>query len=599
MWKCLNLILHRKSGSTLPDSSSNQNLADKFAEYFIDKISRISSAFPDFSPSPIERPNVIAPDFSTFATVSEGDVRKIIMHSPTKSCSLDPIPTFLVKECLDILIQPITQMVNLSLNEGVFIDPFKQAIVTPLIKKPSLAKDDLKNYRPVSGLSFISKVVERVVASQLKSHLAVNNLDNMNQSAYKAGHSTETALLKIKNYISFNLAQNKPTALVLLDLSAAFDTIHHSQLRNHLSSWFGFSGCVSKWFLSYTTNRKQSVKVLDSVSSSKELNCGVPQGSVLGPLLFTMYTAPLSVIISGFNGIKHHLYADDTQIYVSITTENASTSIPQLQNCLKSVQDWMAASKLKLNPSKTEFILFGSADQRKLLSALFPIDILGNKLSPVEKVRNLGVMFDAGFSFQSHISQIRKQCSFHIRDLARIRRYLSKSVAITLANALVSSRLDYCNSLLYGITALELKRLQGIQNTLCRIITRTSRYSSVRGHLKDLHWLPVRYRIEFKLCLITYKTMVYGMPPYFCPFVVPYCPSVSTRRSKPSNKFLTTYDFDYRVHKSKKHFDSCFSVAGPKLWNSLPLGARSANSLGVFRKLLKSHLFDLAFPPDQ
>ena len=118
------------------------------------------------------------------------------------------------------------------------------------------------------------------------------------------------------------------------------------------------------------TNQKQSVKVLDSVSSSKELNCGVPQGSVLGPLLFTMHTAPLSVIISGFNGIKHHLYADDTQIYVGITTENASTSIPQLQNFLKSVQDWMAASRLKLNPSKTEFILFGSADQRKLLSAL-------------------------------------------------------------------------------------------------------------------------------------------------------------------------------------------------------------------------------------
>ena len=157
----------------------------------------------------------------------------------------------------------------------------------------------------------------------------------------------------------------------------------------------------------------------------------------------------------------------------------------------------------------------------------------------------------------------RKQCSYHIHDLACIRRYISKSGTITLANALVSSCLDYCNSLLYGITALELKCLQHIQNTLCHILTRTSRYSSVRGHLKLLHWLPVKYRIQFKLCLITYKTMVYGMPPYFCPFVVPYCPFVSTRRSKLSHKFLTTYDFDYRVHKSKKHFDSCFLLLVP------------------------------------
>ena len=124
------------------------------------------------------------------------------MHSPTKSCLLDPILSFLVKECYDILIQQITGMVNLSLTEGVFIDPFNQAIVMPLIYKHSLAKDDLKNYRPVSGLSFISKAVERVVASQLKSHLATNHLDHMNQSAYKASHSTKTALLKIKNDIS-------------------------------------------------------------------------------------------------------------------------------------------------------------------------------------------------------------------------------------------------------------------------------------------------------------------------------------------------------------------------------------------------------------
>ena len=168
------------------------------------------------------------------------------------------------------------------------------------------------------------------------------------------------------------------------------------------------------------TNRKPSVKVLDTISSSK-LNCGVPQGLCTLATAFYYVHCFLSVVISGLSGIK----------------ENASTSIPQLQNCLKLVQDWMAASKLKLNPSKTEFILIGSANQRKLLSALFPINILGNKLSPVENVCNLGVMSNAGFSFPSHMSPICKQCSYHICDQARIRRFLSKSFAITLANSLV------------------------------------------------------------------------------------------------------------------------------------------------------------------
>ncbi len=597
MWKSLNSVLHRKPVSVLPDGASNQSLADKFADFFVDKITRIRDAFPVSSAPNIPPPHQSVPKFCSFAPVSEDDVRKVIMSSPTKSCSLDSFPTFLVKDCLSILLQPITRMVNLSLSRGVFIDKFKQAIVTPLIKKPSLFKDDLRNYRPISGLSFISKVIERVVAKQLKSHLSSNNMDNIHQSAYKSGHSTETALLKIKNDISLNLAQGKPTALVLLDLSAAFDTIDHQQLTDHLSSWYGFSGNVSKWFRSYLTGRKQSVKVFDAVSASKTLDCGVPQGSVLGPLLFVMYTAPLSFIISAFKSLTHHLYADDTQIYICITPQNASTAIPELQSCLESIQSWMAASKLKLNPSKTEFILFGSDAQRRQLSHLFPINILGNPLTPVDKVRNLGVLFDAGFSFTNQVSQIRKSCSYHIRDFARVRRHLTRSVAIILANALVSSRLDYCNSLLYGITGYNLRRLEGIQNSLCRIVTRASRYSSITPHLKSLHWLPIASRIQFKICLITFKTLLLGQPTYFVPLLVPYSCAVATRLSNPVNKKLSPYSFDYKIHKSKKHFNASYSVAGPKLWNSLPFECRTANSVGSFRKHLKSHLFRLAFPP--
>ena len=198
--------------------------------------------------------------------------------------------------------------------EGFVPSTWKQAVVTPLIKKTSLPKEELKNYRPLSGLCFISKLVERVVASQIKQHLDDNNLGNHYQSAYKTGHSTETALLCIKNDVHTSLSKGMPTALVLLDLSAAFDTIDHGVLLNCLTSWFGLGGVVLDWFSSYLAGRVQSVKVGDILSNPAELVSGVPQGSVLGPILFSLYTTPLSKVISAYEKISYHFYADDTQL---------------------------------------------------------------------------------------------------------------------------------------------------------------------------------------------------------------------------------------------------------------------------------------------
>ena len=165
-------------------------------------------------------------------------------------------------------------------------------MVTPLIKKPNLPSNDLKNYRLVSGLSFISKLIKCVVAKQLLEHIHVHNLDNLYQSAYKAGHSTETALLYIKNEIYFSLSKGETTALVLLDLSAAFNTIDHSTLLSCLRNWFGVSGSVLKWFTSYLTDRYQTIKIGSTLSDVCKLLFGESQGSVLGPLLFSLYTTP-------------------------------------------------------------------------------------------------------------------------------------------------------------------------------------------------------------------------------------------------------------------------------------------------------------------
>ena len=214
------------------------------------------------------------------------------MKSTSKSCSLDPWPTFLVLDYLDILITPITSIINASLEQGKCTDFFKQAHVTPILKKSSLDKEILKNYRPVSNLNFISKILERVVAVQLQTHLDhIGHIGLMTafQSAYRKHHSTESALLNIHNDILLNMAKGSVTALTLLDLSAAFDTIDHTILLDRLNVHYGISELALGSFKSYLSGRTHSVKVGNTLSHPAALQYGVPQGSFLGPILFSLH----------------------------------------------------------------------------------------------------------------------------------------------------------------------------------------------------------------------------------------------------------------------------------------------------------------------
>ena len=240
-------------------------------------------------------PDKEPPTFSSFQVVTESEVLMFIKEAPSKTCSLDPCRTHIVKQCIDILLPSLTKLVNLSLKNGIFPNLFKQAIVTPLLKKSTLSKEDLNSYRPVSGHSFLSKLVERIVAPQIRSHMDSHDLGNTFQSAW-VGHSTDTALC-IKNEIHLSLSKGLPTALVLLDLSAAFDTIDHDTLLSCLSARFGFAGSALKLFRSYLQDHFQSVKIGSSLSNLFKLKFGVPQGSVLGPLLFSLYTTPLGQVI--------------------------------------------------------------------------------------------------------------------------------------------------------------------------------------------------------------------------------------------------------------------------------------------------------------
>ena len=218
------------------------------------------------------------------------------------------------------------------------------------------------------------------------------------QSAYRKFHSTETALLRVQNDLNLAIDRKQLSALVLLDLPAAFDTIDHDILLNRLSTSFGISNSALSLLTSYLSCRSQAIHIGNESSSILPLSRGVPQGSVLGPLLFALYTTPISRVIEGLP-LKSHLYADDTQLYLSFSSSHADQSLAQLSSALDKVFSWFCANRLSVNPSKTEYLLIGTSQQRaKVLNSSLCFQNL--PLYPSQSARNLGVIFDSDLSFK-------------------------------------------------------------------------------------------------------------------------------------------------------------------------------------------------------
>ena len=531
---------------------------------------------------PQSPPSYTPPLLSTFSPATSEEVRLAILASSDATCASDVIPTKLLKLCLGALLPPITTLINLCLRDSVFPNAFKTSLVSPLLKKHSLPKDDLASYRPISNLSFISKILERIILSRINSHLSTFSSLSSFQSAYRKFHSVETALLRISNDILLAIDNQQVTALVLLDLSAAFDTIDHSILLSRLTSHFGISGPALQLLSSYITPRFQSVSIQSHTTLPAPLLSGVPQGSVLGPLLFTLYTTPLTHLLTSSN-IAFHLYADDTQLYISFSANDSVPCLDSLSTTLTSLYSWFVSNGLAINSSKTEFLILGTKQQRaKLLSPSLTFN--NSTIYPSNSTRNLGVTFDSELSFSQHISEICKSSYFIIRQLRQIRSSLDLKSSILLANALVSSKLDFCNSLFYNLSCNSLHRLQLIQNSAARFV-----FPSVRRHqhisptLQRLHWLPVSQRILFKIALITFKTLQSSFPSYLCDLLTPYSPSRTLRSSNKNLLFIPNL-------KSAAARRS-FSFAAPTVWNSLPLSLRTTTSLTTFRSKLKTFLF--------
>ena len=320
-----------------------------------------------------------------------------------------------------------------------------------MLKKASLDPEILINYRPVSNLPYLSKIVERVVAGQIRHHMDDNNLNNPVQSAYRQGHSCETAVLKVQNDIFQALDQGQVVIHVMLDLSAAFDTLDHQILLNRLKSLLGVTDVAYRWFESYLSGRSQQVIINGSVSSKCTLNVGVPQGSVLGPILFNIYTLPLYDLARD-SDLFSHFYADDSQLYIVCNINEINSSFTQIESCVSVFKSWMSSNRLKLNGDKTELTVFAKPRVDTRIRPVLPsLNIEDVLIVPQSECKNLGSYFDTKLSMDVHISQYCKASNFHIKNIYSIRKYLDPSTTESLVHAFVTSRLTYCNSLLFGI----------------------------------------------------------------------------------------------------------------------------------------------------
>ena len=309
------------------------------------------------------------------------------------------------------------------------------------------------------------------------------------------------------------------------------------------------------------------------MSTPSALPYGVPQGSILGPLLFTLYIAPLQDIIARHN-LDSMFYADDTQLYIAIDPANQVLSLTALRNCIEDVMRWNTQNMLRSNAEKTEVILFTSRFTKTPNIEKLSFDNIVIELT--ERVRDLGVTLDKNLSLTYHINETCKKATNSIRSIGRIRKYLTKENLKLLVNALVISRLDYCNSILYGLPKQELDKLQRIQNTAARLITGTKHYESIKPALRELHWLPIESRIIFKLLLITFK-IIHGLcPAYLSPLLQQYCPQ---RNLRSSSKLL----FTVPIVNSVTYGERAFSFSAPKLWNTLPNSVKNAPSLSTFK----------------
>ena len=489
-----------------------------------------------------------------------------------KSTGLDDIAVRFLRDGAVLLADPLCHVINLSITSEVVPSMMKDARVTPVFKKGS--RLECGNYRPVSILNVLSKVLERAVHGQLVAYLTKRGVLAESQSGFRPGFSTDTCLLGLTDFIRKEVSKGKLVGLVLLDLQKAFDTVDHGVLLQKL----GFMGVRSvSWFRSYLSGRRQCVLVDGVISGFLDVSCGVPQGSILGPILFLCYVNDMAVSL----GCRLSLYADDSTLVASGV--NAGELGEYLSGQLASCKRWLVDNRLSLHLGKTECILIGS--RRKLRDAGdFRVTCDGSDVKRVDKVRYLGVMLDQHLDGQAQALGVIKKVASRLGFLYRSAAFLDLQTRRVLCNALVQPCLDYCIASWYLNLTVKMKdRLDVIQRKMARFVLGVGPRAHIGlSTLRDLGWLTVKDRVRYFSLLHVFRVKRGSGPPYLRKGFV----AVTDVHDHKTRASCTGF------HISGDDVVGSFSFFGKKEWNGIPDALKTVKNIDVFKKSLKAFLLE-------
>ena len=569
IWSILKDVMpNKKSSQDGSSRSDNTSQANQFNEYFANVGTELASKIPVIS-SNVNHNDTAQSSFD-FTSVTEDEVLKILMSMKNKkSMGFDGIPMQILKMSTPVIIPSLTHLFNKSLANGVFPSQWKIAKLIPLFKSGD--KSSPANYRPIALLPCVSKVLEKIVQKQLTNYLKVNNLLCAAQSGFRDKHSTTTALLKVTDDWLSAIDRGLYTGAIFIDLKKAFDTVDHFIMLQKLKQ-MGFSDACITWFKSYLTKRKVVTFFNSSLSESSDIHHGVPQGSILGPVLFVIY---INDIVKQVKNCSIELYADDTVLYFSHHDPSRIENI--LNNDLQRVYDWMCVNKLSLNLQKTESFLIGSRTmlaRRKFLC----IKLCGQPIKHKETVKYLGLTLDQQLKWDVHIDVLFGKASKLVNYLSRLRHILNETCLKLIYNSLILPLFDYAD-LVYDSSNLQhTMKLQKLQNRAGRIILGINPYKHVSNHAihQILNWETLLIRRKKHINTMVFKCLHDLSAPYL----------------KESFKFASrSYSLRSNGNLSlpKPKTEYCrraFLYRGASNYNDLPQETKSCSSLITFNEMM-------------
>ena len=583
LWKTINQVLNRKSKDTeiteievnKKSITDQKEIANLFNNYF-------TSIGPSMSvklaPSQFDFIEFMRPSSSTnvfrFQHVNYDMVYNLLQKMDTsKATGLDGISPTILKLAAPVISKFLTEIFNKSIDTGIFPDSWKVSKVLPLFKKDD--KLDMNNYRPISILSAVTKVFEKLLYEQLYQYLEENSILTKHQSGFRSHHSTLTALLDATNEWFTNIDNGNINSVVFLDLAKAFDTVDHDILLHKLK-FYGVKNTDLNLIRSYLSNRIQYCSVGNNVSHPGKVKCGIPQGSNLGPLLFIIYINDLP------HCLEHsvaRMFADDTTITVA---ENNLKQIEQVINLdLKNLLQWFLANKLSLSAKKTWYMLMAS--DPKLANICYdPNLLIGDcSIDRVSTTKSLGVYIDERLSWSDHIDHIIKKVSSSIAALRHIKPFVKRETLLTLYNSLIQPQFDYCNVVWDNPTKGLTDRLQRLQNRAARVITGASYEIRSKDILNDLNWETLAQRREKHKAILMYKITNDLTPSYLS--------DKFTTVEKTKNYNFRNKAFNLNIpHAKTSYLEKSLLCKGPKIWNSIPTEIRQSSSLNSFKQKIKN-----------